>query len=58
LRKEIFPSKTKNKLMARSDEPFQVIEKLGDVSSLANSKYNTLKEPKSKGVTGQWLRTG
>jgi len=30
LRKERFPSRRKSKLMARSDGPFEVIEKIGD----------------------------
>jgi len=29
LRKEIFPSRRKNKLMERSDGPFEVIEMVG-----------------------------
>jgi len=32
LRKEKFPSKRKNKLMARRDGPFKIIERVGDNS--------------------------
>ena len=30
LRKKRFPSRRKNKLMARSDRPFEILEKVGD----------------------------